>query len=226
MAQKTYYQLKYENKHLEIGDKILIHGVNYKLCNSDSTHSYFLDNCAGENSEVFTRVFDLTVDEKYSWAKRFNSTGIGSFPEFKDIRDLEKFVIDIFERPEYKVGDYVTILERKHSPTAYPASFINEMASKCGKTFQIEYIHTENTPLEDSATLHNGEPNLYSLKGVTYTWHPSMFRKATEEEIRVYKGITKSLTAESPLTVETHSNTQDSELRLPKNINKTPHINL
>lgn len=226
MAQKTYYQLKYENKHLEMGDKVLIHGVSYKLCNSGSTHNYFLDNPEGENCEVFTKVFDLTVDEKYSWAKRFNSTGLGSFPEFKDIRDLERFVIDIFERPEYKVGDYVTILERKHSPNAYPASFVDDMASQCGKTFQIEHIRVESTPIEDSATLHNGEPNLYSLKGITYSWHPSMFRRATEEEVRVYKGITKSLEVKNFKVLETPSDIQDSELRLPKNTNKTPHINL
>ena len=225
MAQKTYYQLKYENKHLELRDDILIHGINYTVCNSGSTHNYFLDNCAGENCEVFTKVFDLTVDEKYSWAKRFNSTGIGSFPEFKDIRDLERFVIDIFERPEYKVGDYVTILERKHNPQDYPASFVDDMATQCGKTFQIEHIHIETTPIETTAELHNGEPNLYYLKGIAYSWHPSMFRKATEEEIRIYKGITKSLAIEE-FKIITTSDNQDSELRLPKNINKTPHINL
>ena len=223
MAQKTYYQLKYENKHLEMGDKILIHGINYKLCNSGSTHNYFLDNCAGENCEVFNN-FDLTVDEKYTWAKRFNSTGLGSFPEFKDIRDLEKFVIDIFERPEYKVGDYVTILERKHSPNDYPASFVNDMTTLCGKTFKIESVKLADWNTEDYK-LCNGEPHIYELDGACYSWHPSMFRKATEEEIRIHKGITKSLTVEEFRIIKT-SNTQDSELRLPKNINKTPHINL
>lgn len=226
MAQKTYYQLKYLDEHLKVGDTLLIHGIDYKVCSSGSTHNYFLDNPKGVNCEVFTKVFDLTEGEKYSWAKRFNSTGLGNFPEFKDIKDLEKFVIDIFERPEYKVGDYVTILERKHSPSAYPASFVDDMASQCGKTFQIESVRAELTDL-DCAELHNGEPNLYSLKGMIYSWHPSMFRRATEEEIiRIYVETTKSLAVENLLAVKTPSDIQDSELRLPKNTNKTPHINL
>lgn len=231
MAQKTYYQLKYENRHLERGDKILLHGINYEVYNCGSMHYLrAVDKQNSENGIVFTDVFGLNKAQKIEWAKKFGSTGEGFFPEFKDIRDLEKFVIDIFEKPEYKVGDYVTILERKHSQDAYPASFVDDMASQCGKTFQIERVQAEATSMETHATLHNGEPNMYTLKGMGYLWHPSMFRKATEEEIRIYKGITKSLEAEEftekEFKIITSSDLQDSELRLPKNTNKTPHINL
>ena len=224
MARKTYYQLKYENKHLELGDTILIHGIDYTLCASSSTHSYYLDNNTGENCDVFNKVFGLTVDEKYTWAKRFNSTGFGSFPEFNDIKDLERFVISIFERPEYKIGDYVTILERKHNSNDYPASFVDDMTTLCGKTFRIESVRLADWNTEDYK-LCNGEPHIYELSGARYNWHPSMFRKATEKEIRVYKGITKSLAVEE-FKIITTSDNQDSELRLPKNTNKTLHINL
>jgi len=243
----TYSDLK-RGGVLAVGDTLLLHGYQHEVQEIVVSGTYFLNNPCYGNATVFEK-FDK---DRYDWAKRFGSTCSGMFPEFRSLQELTKFVISIYEEPEFKKGDYVTINERHFLASDYPASFVDDMAKLSGKTFPVTGFCT--TVANEERKAYNGDPHWYYLETSSYgiwTWHSSMFRKATEEEILAAQGAkgdarakcdsgssVTSITADSgtqrykvhieeiKTMEEILKGTTDCELRLPKNTNKTPHINL
>ena len=122
--ERKYSTLKVGSP-LASGDTLLLHGIHYTVEGYGTR--FFLSNKDGwDNSEVFRKL--SREKDKYAWAAQFGSTCSGDFPEFKDLASLTKFVIAIYEKPEFKAGDYVTINERDGLASDYPASFVDDMA--------------------------------------------------------------------------------------------------
>ena len=245
---RTYSDLK-RGGVLAVGDTLLLHGYQHDVRES-GTVNYWLNNSCYANSAVFEK-FDRN---RYDWAKTFGSTCNGDFPEFRSLQELTKFVVSIYEEPEFKKGDYVTINERYLLASDYPASFVDDMAKLSGKTFLVtDSCITESADFGRKA--YNGDPHWYYLETPHYgnwSWHSSMFRKATEEEILAVQGAkgdvkVKCDSDSSGYSIAVDTGTQkhesisleevkrweeilggttDCALRLPKNTNKTPHINL
>lgn len=242
----TYSDLK-KGCVLAVGDTLLLHGHYHDVRQTEGT--YYLNNDCCANYAVFEK-FDK---DRYDWAKEFGSTCSGDFPEFRSLQELTKFVISIYEEPEFKKGDYVTINERYLTASDYPASFVDDMVKLSGKTFLVNGFST--TVAAEGRKAYNGDPHWYYLETPRYgcfTWHSSMFRKATEEEILAAQGAKgdarvtcDSGSARDSIAVDTNGASKhtsireeiksreeilggntDCTLRLPKNTNKTPHINL
>ena len=243
--ERKYSTLKVGSP-LASGDTLLLHGIHYTVEGYGTR--FFLSNKDGwDNSEVFRKL--SREKDKYAWAAQFGSTCSGDFPEFKDLASLTKFVIAIYEKPEFKAGDYVTINERDGLASDYPASFVDDMAGYSGKTFLVTDLSV--TESGDDRKFFNGDPHWYYLKTPSgyWTWHSSMFRKATEEEILAVKGVKGDSGAKcdrgstgitgsgAPQLIvksfeefkemgKTLDSMTDCTLRLPKNTTKTFHINL
>lgn len=245
---RTYSDLK-RGGVLAVGDTLLLHGYQHEVREIVVSGTYYLSNDCCANYAVFEK-FDK---DRYDWAKEFGSTCSGMFPEFRSLQELTKFVISIYEEPEFKKGDYVTINERELPASDYPASFVDDMAKLSGKTF---LVHNSYTTVEDERRrAYNGDPHWYYLETPRYgcfTWHSSMFRKATQEEILAAQGAKGDVGAKfcsgsssdsiavdtdgasKPTSIREESKSweeilgcsTDCTLRLPKNTNKTPHINL
>ena len=246
---RTYSELKRVGV-LANGDELLLHGYKYRVDQVGTGH-YYLHNCDGYNNAA---VFDKLGRDKCAWAKTFGSTCEGDFPEFKSLQELTSFVVSIYEEPEFNAGDYVTINEREHPAFDYPASFVDDMAKYSGKTFPIDDLCV--TDSAEGRKLSNGDPHWYYLKTPSgaWTWHSSMFRKATAEEVLVAQGVkgdvgakcdcgsssdsitgddgTPKLKAKYLEEIKTFSveeilgGNTDCTLRLPKNTDKVHHINL
>lgn len=184
----TYKHLK-DGRILEKGDEIILHGVEYRVY--QSTTRCFLENkqSACNNSKVF-QILQKTSEEKYAWARQFNSTGCGDFPEFNNMQDLTDFTKDILEKSPYKEGDIVVVhkLRSDEEETDYPWSFVCEMSNIYGgKQAKIRQITVDTFPC--SKKHYNGDPHKYILEdmdGVTipYTWHSSMF--SLKARMKVY----------------------------------------
>jgi hypothetical protein len=244
---RTYSDLK-RGGVLAVGDTLLLHGYEHDV-RKGSAETYWLNNSSLANCAVFEK-FDK---DKYDWARKFGSTCSGDFPEFRSLQELTKFVISIYEEPEFKKGDYVTINERELTATDYPASFVDDMVKLSGKTFLVDGFSI--TEADEERKAYNGDPHWYYLRTPSYgiwTWHSSMFRKATREEILASQGAKgdfgakcDSGSASDSITVDADDASKltsireeiksweeilggntDCALRLPKNTNKTPHINL
>lgn len=243
---RTYSSL-IKGSPLATGDTLLLHGIPYNVEIYDGTR-FFLNNNKGYNGEVFTKL----GRDRYKWAKEFGSTCSGDFPEFTDLVSLTKFVIAIYEESEFNKGDYVTIIAREGVASNYPASYVDDMANYVGKTFVIKDLCV--TESADDRKYSNGDPHWYYLETPSgaWTWHSSMFRKATAEEVLVAQGVKGDVGAKcdcgsscDSITGDTgtpklkakyleevksfeetlRSNT-DYTLRLPKNTDKVHHINL
>lgn len=243
----TYSDLK-RGGVLAVGDTLLLHGYQHDV-RKGSAETYWLNNFSLFNCAVFEK-FDR---DRYDWAKEFGSTCSGDFPEFRSLQELTKFVVSIYEEPEFKEGDYVTINERELPASDYPISFVYDMAKLSGKTFLVYSF--SNTEAGEERKAYNGDPHWYYLETSSYgvwTWHSSMFRKATEEEILAAQGAKGDVGAKfgsgsssDSIAVDTDGASKptsireeikswekilggstDCTLRLPKNTNKTPHINL
>lgn len=243
---RTYSDLK-RGGVLAVGDTLLLHGHYHDVRQIGGI--YYLNNDCCANYAVFEK-FDK---DRYDWAKEFGSTYSGDFPEFRSLQELTKFVISIYEEPEFKKGDYVTINERYLTATDYPASFVDDMVKLSGKTFLVHDSCT--TVADEERKAYNGDPHWYYLETPRYgcfTWHSSMFRKATQEEILAAQGAKgdvgakcDSCSSRYSIAVDTGApklqskyfeeiksweeilgGNTDCTLRLPKNTNKTPHINL
>lgn len=177
----TYQELK-EGRTLVEGDKLILHGLEYCV---DRTYSgFFLAKIGGGNDAVFKK---LGRDDKDVWAKKFGTVkGMGIFPQFENLPDLTKFVIDIYETPEFKSGDWITIspLDGDYEPVVATAT----MRESKGMTFQVKSVDNRcDTPQHDGND--SGDPHAYTLDGITFYWTSQMIRKATDDEIRKAKEV-------------------------------------
>ena len=244
---KTYSALK-RGDVLASGDELLLHGYIHRVDKTGVGELYYLHNCDGYNNSLVFNKFDR---DKYAWAKTFGSTCEGDFPEFRSLQELTNFVISIYEEPEFNKGDYVTIIEREGAAQDYPASYVDDMVKYVGKTFPINNLCV--TELADDKKFSNGDPHWYYLENQwAWTWHSSMFRKATVEEVLVAQGVKGDVGAKCDCGSSSDSITGDAgtpklkaiyleelkeikeslggntdcTLRLPKNTDKGHHINL
>lgn len=180
----TYEQLK-RGYVLQKGDKLVLHGLNYEVKNSGGS---YLSNLEGTNSRVFD-ILGMGAEERKNFVKKFNPVNYGeaqgAFPEFSDLRTLTDLVIALYEVPEYKIGDWVTVLPRA-SDSYEPIVYADEMVGYAGNTYQVKSYNSRNeTPTCNGAD--SGDPYSYNLDGVGFYWTSQMIRKATEEEIRKAK---------------------------------------
>lgn len=186
MANVTYGDIC-KGKTLQLKDTLIIHGVPYKVI--DSEGAYYLQETNHEgNSKVF-EVLHVDTQETIKWAEKFGYTGTGIFPEIPTLEKLTAFVKEIYERSPYKVGDIVRVkkLEESDYPDNYPFSFTRSMSKDYGgklmKIFEID----KSTLFEDRR-YHNGDPHQYSLCNIGtgensyWNWHSSMFEKAETQE--------------------------------------------
>lgn len=175
----TYRHLK-DGRILEEGDELIIHGIKYRVYYTSSRCCLENKEYSYSNAKVF-QVLHITKEEKYAWARQFNSTECGDFPEFTNLKDLTDFTKDILEKSPYKEGDIVSIhkLESDEKESDYPWSFVSEMSRRYGgKQAKIKQITVDTFPCDRMH--YNGDPHKYILEemnGTTipYTWHSSMF---------------------------------------------------
>lgn len=166
---------------LNINDTLLIHGVSYIVDKNESRANAFylknqnFDDCH-RNNEVFVKL-GMSDYEVKKWAENFNSTGNGIFPEFECASDLTKFVIDIYKKSRYNVGDSVRIISREGDGDDYPFYYADEMSAMAGQVFQIKRIEIADYSDVDTEKYH-GDPHKYFLnESQSWQWHSSMFTK-------------------------------------------------
>lgn len=174
----TYAQLK-NGYVLQKGDKLVLHGLDYEVKFSYSDANY-LCYIRGTNSRVFD-VLGMGAVERKNFIKRFNPVRFddarGAFPEFSDLKALTDLVIALYEVPEYKEGDWVTILP-KESDGYTPIIYAYKMEGCAGNTYQIKCCNSSReTPTYNG--IDSGDPHSYNLFGVGYYWTTQMIRKAT-----------------------------------------------
>lgn len=96
MKEVTYTDLK-EGKVLSPGNILSIYGVTYSVKLNIIKNRYYLSNSEVDNAAIFNKIG--RASDKYNWARKFDSSvpNEGMFPEFKNLENLTKFVLDIFE---------------------------------------------------------------------------------------------------------------------------------
>lgn len=265
----TYEQLK-SGYILQLRDSLVLHGLDYRVELQPATYYLCCHNRA--NSRVFDTL-GMGAEERKTFVKKFSpiryAEAQGAFPEFSNLKALTNLVIALYEEPEYKVGDWVTVLPRSEFYDYDPVCYAEEMTKYEGKTYKVT-----GCSLRGATNTYNGvdtgDPHAYQLNEIGYFWASSMIRKATEEEIDKVKGKVKDsdcypikaqkITSErigalsgetarklksqmdnmleslhcqpvdfwkipmyAPVCKDTAENT---EIRLPKNEEETPHIKL
>lgn len=186
MANVTYGDIC-KGKTLQVKDTLLIHGVSYKVCYSETGTYYLRETERGDNSEVFD-VLHVTQEEKIKWAKGFGSRGNGIFPEVPTLERLTAFTKEIYEKCPYKVGDIVRVkeLEESDCPENYPFSFTEGMSKEYGGKL-LKIFAIEKSTLFEDRRYHNGDPHEYYLckigtgENTYWNWHSSMFEKEKSE---------------------------------------------
>lgn len=244
---RTYSSL-IKGAPLKIGEELILHGIKYKVDGYGGTRFFLCATESWDNGAVFKKF----SQDKYDWARKYRSTGSGDFPEFTNLNSLTKFVISIYEEPEFKEGDYVTIIEREGVASDYPASYVDDMVNYVGKTFVVKDLCL--TESADDRKYFNGDPHWYYLETPSgnWIWHSSMFREATAEEVLVAQGAKGDVgvkcdcgSSSDSITGDTGTpklkskyleeiksleeflgDNTDCALRLPKNTDKVHHINL
>lgn len=226
----TYEQLK-NGYVLQGEDKLVLHGLEYKVVSSTITS--YLYYIGGTNSRVFD-VLGMGAEERKNFIKGFNPVNYadaqGAFPEFNDFKTLTDLVIALYEVPEYKVGDWVTVLPR--TGTYYPIIYADKMVEYAGNTYQVKYCNLHSSaPTHDG--IDSGDPHSYNLSEIVFYWTTHMLRRATDEEIRKAKGEIKDCNyPKSPEPMASgylkplSEEPTDTEIRLPNNEEDTPHIKL
>lgn len=194
----TYEQLK-NGYVLQGEDKLVLHGLDYKVVSSMISGYNYLCYIRGTNSRVFD-VLGMDAEERRNFVKRFNPVNYadaqGTFPEFNDFKTLTDLVIALYEVPEYKVGDWVTVLPR--TGTYGFISYVDKMVEYAGNTYQVEYCNLRSsTPTHDGRD--SGDPHSYNLGGDFY-WTTQMLRRATDEEIRRVTG--KTINSDCPMSLK------------------------
>lgn len=235
----SYEQLK-GGYVLQRGDKLVLHGLVYEVTDGTSDSNYLFYS-KGRNSYVFD-VLGMGAEEREDFVKRFNPVRFGdaqgAFPEFNDLKTLTDLTIALYEVPEYKEGDWVTILPRKESTDYHPIWYAEAMTGFAGKTYRIERCNIRSET-QTCGGVDSGDPHSYDLDGADYHWTSQMIRKATEEEILNANGETSECL--SPITEEEvkkiaakmeeirksiNDASLDTEIRLPNNEEEIPHIKL
>lgn len=197
-------------------DKLCIHGIEYRVKN-DLGPLFYLENASYSGNDKIFGV--LGIKDKYGYAELFGSRreDDGDFPFFRNLTDLTKCVISLYEEPEFKVGDLVYVLPRfslEHTPVIY----CDEMTRYSGSVHAVKHILSRSETMFCDGK-DNGDPHSYSLDCCGYYWTTHMIRKATEEEIRDAKsGQVKSL-EESDSGSGILKISQDTADRLKKEIN-------
>ena len=172
----TYSDLK-KGKCLQEEDKLLIHGHNYIVKENPISHRYYLDRELGGANNVIFNEYGLTGAEKIEWARKYDpSCNGGQFPEIAKLQDLTNFVIAIYEKSPYKIGDKVKIKKREGQSFDYPFGFTDMMCSQEGKTGEITAIEISPAPSDmELIKYYNGDPHIYKINGECWLWHSSMF---------------------------------------------------
>jgi len=233
----TYEQLK-NGYILQLGDRLILHRLDYEVNFSGDYYIYCNEH---SNSHVFD-ILGMGAKERENFTRRFNpirfGEALGAFPEFNDTKTLTEIVIALYEVPEYKAGDLVTILPRDESKDYSPIWYADEMTKYVGKTYRIKrYNIREET--QSCGGVDNGDPHSYDLDKIGYHWTSQMIRKATEEEIKdsdylissemvncakPYRPIRNTIQLED--TTRQNNVSSDTEIRLPNNEDEIPHIKL
>lgn len=237
----TYEQLK-NGYILQKGDKLILHRLDYEVCFSGD---YYLSCTTKSNSYVFD-ILGMEAKEREDFTRRFNPVRFGeaqgAFPEFNDLKTLTELVIALYEVPEYKIGDWVTILPRDESKDYSPVCYANGMTEYVGKTYKVKRCNIR-AETQSCGGVDNGDPHSYDLDGIEYHWTSQMIRKATEEEIRkvdretsecfnpiseeeVKKIADKMEEIRKSIHPVPNNTSSDTEIRLPNNEEEIPHIKL
>lgn len=233
----TYEQLK-NGYILQKGDKLILHRLDYEVNFNDN---YYLHCTEHSNSHVFD-ILGMGAKEREDFTRRFNpvsyGSALGAFPEFSDLKTLTEIVIALYEVPEYKEGDWVTILPRDESKNYSPIWYADGMTKYVGKTCKVKRCNIRKET-QSCGGVDNGDPHSYALDEVEYYWTSQMIRKATEEEIKdsdylissemvscgnLYRPIRNTIKLED--TTRQNNVSSDTEIRLPNNEEEIPHIKL
>lgn len=265
----TYEQLK-SGYILKAGDALVLHGIKYDVRALSGV--YHLSCSHRKNSHVFD-ILGMGAEERKTFVKKFNpiyyAEAQGPFPEFNDLKSLTNLVIALYEVPEYKEGDWVTVLSRNESGNHSPVCYADWMTKYERKTFKVRSNYLRSTTNTCNG-IDNGDPHVYEFVGPYCYWTSQMIRKATEEEIPKAKGdikdcddypIKEQLMTSGHIGILSEETAQkfisqaddmlkslqrryvdfgripmyaplwkgtpsDTEIRLPKNENSTPHIKL
>lgn len=190
----TYSMLKDDGYILKEDDELLIHGIKYKVhpkCFLYAPYTY--------NDRVFA-VLGMSGDEVKELALKYGLAAIGDFPCMKSMEALSKFVIAIYEKSPYKVGDTVRVKERQGDGGDYPFYFTRDMAELAGKLCKITEIVINNHKGYESRSMYNGSIHAYILDGVeSFCWHESMFErvdKVEEEPVKPCESIKSLVSSE------------------------------
>jgi len=179
----TYFDLK-EDYILEKNDELLIHGIKHLV--HQHVGFYLRADNVFNNAKIFD-LFGLSCEEKNDWANKFGALTNGrepkAFPEMPTLEALTKFVIDIYERSPYKVGDEVRIVKCEADSNKYPAGFTSGMREMSGKIYKIKSSRLCKDGSIASRAKYNGDPHWYKLQENIFTWSSAHFTRATEEEI-------------------------------------------
>lgn len=177
----TYWDL-ISGHILKKGDKILIHGllgyvygyVDY--CEGSRSKGYFIEFPGINNGEIFSYL-NIPKEDKYDFCPE-GCNGVGGFPEYDSLENLQKCLIKLYETPFLKVGDTVKVRHREMEGIHYPYCFDLPMADLEGQEFKVVRIEKETSNAYFNRPLFNGDIQRYYLDGEArgWTWHRSMLQ--------------------------------------------------
>ena len=193
----TYWDIR-DGHILDRNETLCLHGIDYRVvCPCVAGYALETSPWHVHNDAVFVK---LGIKDKLTFASMYGNALTSDFPVMNSFTSLTRLVKALYEKPEYEEGEWVTIVPcNEKLRGSYPFGYSCDMERYVGETYQIKRV--ELITLTISGAQWVGDPHSYHLDTpVGYTWHSSMFRKATDVEIAMVMGTPVTL-ATPPLAV-------------------------